>query len=59
MGSKAAIVGQYEVGCQEVQEKSEDGWEEECLYRKIVNISQRRMTKAFPPSISWNFLHSC
>ena len=52
MGSKAAIVGQYEVGCQEVEEKSEDGWEEEGLNRKIISISQRGMTKVSSPSIS-------
>ena len=59
MGSKAAVVGEYEVGCEEVEEESENGWEEEGLKRKCISIGSRGMTKAFVPSTSWNFLHSC
>ena len=39
MSSKAAVVGEYEVGCEEVEEESEDRWEEEGLNGKIISIS--------------------
>ncbi len=39
MSSKAAVLGEYEVGCKEIEEESEDGWEEEGLNGKIISIS--------------------
>ena len=51
-------MGKYEVGCEEVEEDGEDGWNEEGLNRKIISVGSRGLVKVFLPSISWNFLHS-
>ena len=52
-------MGEYEVGCEEVEEEGEDGGNKESLNRKIISVGSRGMMKVFLPSISWNFLHSC
>ena len=52
-------MGEYEIGCEEVEEEGEDGRKEEGLNRRIISLASRGMVKAFPPSTSWNFLHSC
>lgn len=52
-------MGEYEIGCEEVEEEGEDGWKEEGLNRKIISLDSRGIAKAFLPSIRWNFLHSC